>query len=114
MDKRLLFGLLAILAIYQYSTRSTDAHSNSVSANTIDSACDAIVFTTATCPYCQQARLLLDKEKVAWCEFDINEHKSNLALYTEHGGNGVPLAIIGDTKLLGFNKAKYLSAIEAL
>ena len=110
----MLFGLLAILAIYQYSTKSPDIHSNSVSANTIDSSCDAIVFTTATCPYCQQARLLLDKEKVDWCEFDINEHKSNFALYTEHGGNGVPLAIIGSTKLLGFNKEKYLSAIKKI
>lgn len=114
MNKPIIFALLAIFAFYQYSNKSPDISSNSVSANSIDSACDAIVFTTASCPYCQQARLLLDKEKVQWCEFDINQFKSNYALYQEHGGNGVPLAIIGSIKLRGFNKAKYLSAIEKI
>ena len=114
MDKRVLFLVLAILAVYQYTNRATDRFVNSVSANSIDSACDAVVFTTASCPYCQQARLLLNKEKVEWCEYDINEFKSNYTLYKEHGGNGVPLAIIGNTKLRGFNKDKYLNAIQKI
>lgn len=114
MDKRLIFFLLAVFAVYQYLNKPSDSVVNSVAASSIDSECDAIVFTTATCPYCQKARVLLDQEKVAWCEFDVNKSSVNNALYKEHGGNGVPLAIIGSTKLRGYNKAKYLSAINKI
>jgi mycoredoxin len=111
MNKWIIFFLLAVLAIYLYSNKLTD---RSVLARSIDSDCDAIVFTTATCRYCQKARELLDKEEVEWCEFDINESEGNHALYKEHGGNGVPLAIIGNTKLSGYNKEKYLNAISKI
>jgi glutaredoxin len=114
VNKRIIFLLLAVLAIYQYSSKDSTGLVNSVTANSIDSECDAVVFTTASCPYCQKARVLLDKKEVAWCEFDVNESQVNRDLYKEHGGNGVPLAIIGSTKLLGFNEANYLNAIDKI
>lgn len=114
MDKRIIFVLLAALAVYQFTSTDSPVVVDAVSASAIDAECDAVVFTTATCPYCQKARVLLDKEQVAWCEFDVNESSANHALFKEHGGNGVPLAIIGSTKLHGFNKAKYQSAIDKI
>ncbi len=114
MDKRIILFLIAGLAIYQYSNKGSDGLVNSVSASSIDAACDAVVFTTATCPYCQQARALLDKEQVNWCEYDVNASQVNHALYKEHGGKGVPLAIIGNAKLRGFNKTKYQHAIDQI
>jgi len=114
MDKRIVFLLLAVLAIYQYSNKSTDSIVNAVAAKSIDRACDVVVFTTATCPYCQKARVLLDKKEVEWCEYDINFPNANYSLYKELGGNGVPLAVIGNTKLRGFNKAKYIQAISTI
>jgi glutaredoxin len=118
MNKRIVFLLFAVLAIYQYSNKSADSIVKPVSgssiASSIDRACDAVVFTTATCPYCQKARTLLGKEEVEWCEFDINDSGANYSLYKVHGGNGVPHAIIGNTKLQGFNRSKYMSAIRTI
>lgn len=114
MNKQIIFLLLAVLAIYQYSSKDSSGLVNSASANSISSDCDAVVFTTASCPYCQKALELLNKKKVAWCEFDVNKSKINRELYKEHGGNGVPLAIIGNIKLLGFNEANYLNAIDKI
>ena len=110
MSKWIIFFLLAVLAIYLWS----NILKGGPSARSIDSDCDAVVFTTATCPYCHKAKDLLNKEEVEWCEYDINESEGNYDLFKAHGGNGVPLAIIGNTKLSGFNEAKYLSAISKI
>jgi len=114
MDKRLLFFVLAIFAGYQFFNKSPDKIINIVSASSINEECDAVIFTTASCPYCQKARVFLEKQEIAWCEYDINESTHNYTLYKEHGGGGVPLAIIGSTKLRGYNKQKYLSAIKTI
>lgn len=115
MNKGIIFLIVVVFAVYQYSNKdSSNLIVSSVSASSIDSECDAVVFTTATCPYCQKARVLLDKKEVAWCEFDVNESKMNRKLYEKYGGTGVPLAIIGSTKLQGFNKTKYLRAIDKI
>ncbi len=106
-----IFLSLVVLAVYQYSNKQEEIVVSTVSANSIDSSCNVVIFTTASCPYCHKAKALLNEKAVKWCEYDINESKNNYALFKKNGGNGVPMAIIGRAKLHGFNKGAYLNAI---
>lgn len=107
--KKLIIITCIVLGGYQYITKPPQ-----LSARTLDNNCDAVVFTQATCPYCTQARNLLNNEKVNWCEKDINVSSNNYDLYKELGGKGVPFAVIGEKVLRGYNKNQYLNAINKI
>lgn len=63
-----------------------------------------VMFSTRWCPYCKKARKLFEKNKVAYCEYDVGSSKDNQQLFTELGGSGVPLIIIGEETFYGFSE----------
>ena len=78
-------------------------------------SCDMLLFTTQTCPYCKAARQFLNKSEVSinWCEVDINQSEKGYRLFQQFGGQGVPLAIIGDKRIEGFSQISYHKAINS-
>lgn len=107
--KKIIIMVCLVLAGYQFLGKPVP-----LSARTIDENCDAVVFTTARCPYCKQARNLLNKENVNWCEKDVNVSSANNELFLKLGGKGVPFAVIGDTVVKGYSANLYLSAIKKI
>jgi glutaredoxin len=107
--KKLLILLAIGLGIYQYANKP-----GFQSAQQLVPGCDAVVFTTQSCPYCKLARDFLDSKQVNWCEYDINESKANKAFWKESGGKGVPHSIIGDITLKGWNESKFQQAASLL
>ncbi len=85
-----------------------------MSAREIDANCDVILFTTQSCGYCKQAKNMLAKTEVAWCEKDIENSKENLANFKSLGGRGVPVMVAGDKILKGYNEQIYKKAIAEL
>ena len=63
-----------------------------------------VMFSTRWCPYCKKARRLFVKNQVTYCEYDVNASTEIQSLFTELGGSGVPLIIIGDETFYGFNE----------
>jgi len=109
MKSKIIFIAIMLFAGYQYLYKTPE-----VSARSIDSSCDAVVFTTANCPYCKQARQLLNEENVNWCEKDINKSSANKKLFKQLGGRGVPFAVIGSETLKGYSKYNYKKAISKI
>ena len=110
MKTKIIVIALLGLAFYQFYYKPSYMVPE-VSARNINPDCDAVVFTTQRCPYCAKARKLLTRQKVKWCEYDIEKTAEYYWLHKELGGRGVPLAVIGSRTLHGFNENTYMEAI---
>ncbi len=65
-----------------------------------------VMFGTRWCHYCGKARQYFDDNKIAYCEYDIEVSAENAATYRNLGGDGVPLIVIGETRISGYNESK--------
>lgn len=80
-----------------------------------------ILFVTSWCPYCKKLKQRLDDMGVVYEEHDIESSKKSYFIYYSLGGDGVPLSIIGDKVISGYqpdliqseiHKQKILSATK--
>lgn len=63
-----------------------------------------VMFSTRWCPYCKKARQLFVNNQVAYCEYDVGSSSENQEAFTELGGSGVPLILIGEEIFYGFSE----------
>ena len=77
-------------------------------------SCDMLLFTTQTCPYCEAARKFLNSPDISinWCEIDTQQTKEGYTLFQQIGGQGVPVALIGDDRIDGYSQLSYEQAIK--
>ncbi|MEH6416971.1 glutaredoxin family protein [Pseudomonas sp. CGJS7] len=74
---------------------------------------DVVMYSLSTCPFCKQAKELLEKQNVAFVERVIDK---DAAAKKEADGlkiNSVPVIYIGDTSMRGFDEAKLVELIQA-
>ena len=109
MNLKTIFFIVAAVLLYHFITRPVTA-----SARELDPNCDVVIFTTKSCPYCHQARQLLEKSYVAWCDKDIEVSSEDYATFKKLGGRGVPLAVIGEELVFGFQTKIYNDALAKL
>lgn len=64
----------------------------------------AILYATATCPYCEKARKLLDARNVPYIEVDVDKSEEGFAEYQKLGGQGVPVLVIDQQVIHGFDR----------
>lgn len=65
---------------------------------------DAIIYTTRICPYCMQAKALLDKKSVSYEEIAVDADPAARAEMTERSGRRtVPQIWIGKEHVGGFD-----------
>ncbi len=66
---------------------------------------DIVVYTSATCMYCQRAKLLLERKGVAFREVRIDRDTEQLAAMLERSGGSktVPQIFIGARHVGGFD-----------
>jgi len=62
------------------------------------------IFTTERCGYCTKAKDYFSGKGIAYTEYDIETSASARSEFQSHQGRGVPLIIINDNKIVGFNK----------
>lgn len=72
---------------------------------------EVIIYTTASCGYCQRAMAFLNKHGVKYTEYDVRASEKALKEFKRLNGRGVPLILIGDTRITGFNKSVMKSAL---
>lgn len=73
---------------------------------------EVIIYTTPTCGYCHRAKAFLTKHGIKYKEYDIKASAKALKKYKSLNGRGVPLIMIGDKRIAGFNKSAIKSALE--
>lgn len=70
------------------------------------------LYTTPTCVFCPAIKKLLEAEQVDYQEVDVSESEQALEDMKQASGQmGVPVTVIGDEVIVGFNKKKLKKAL---
>lgn len=64
---------------------------------------DIIMLGAWWCSYCYKAKKYFQKNKISYCEYDMENTEIGESLYKKHGGGAIPIILIGKYKLQGFN-----------
>jgi glutaredoxin 3 len=66
-----------------------------------------IIFTTPTCPWCRAAKQYFIQRKVKFTEVDVTKNQSAIKdLIRLTGQTGVPVILIDNKPVVGFDRAK--------
>ncbi len=65
------------------------------------------VYTTSTCPWCTKVKEYLADKGVAYQELDVgNDRQAAREMIELTGQRGVPVTVIGDKIVVGFDEAE--------
>ncbi len=74
---------------------------------------DIKVYSTPTCPYCKMVKEFLSSKSVEYQDIDVSVSQESLdEMISVSGQMGVPVVVIGDEVIRGFNKDKIESLIS--
>ncbi len=71
------------------------------------------LFSGSRCPYCSQARRLLQQHNVSFTERNIQTNTKAFKDFSRLGGREIPLIRIGNTTLFGFNHKQLINTLKA-
>ena len=69
------------------------------------------VYTSSTCPYCVMAKEYLAEKGLEYEEKNVQTDKVARQELMKMGYTGVPVVVIGDEEIVGFDKAKIDEAL---
>lgn len=72
------------------------------------------IFTTNSCPYCKALRAYLDARGIAYVEHNINATLETREAFYASGAQGVPVVMIGERVIQGFNPVAIEAALKAV
>ena len=76
---------------------------------------DVIIYTTAFCPYCVRAKMLLDKKAVSYTEIAVDRQPDKrIEMEMKSGASSVPQIFIGDKHIGGCDDMYELEMDEEL
>jgi len=73
-----------------------------------------VLFSTSTCPYCAQARALLDARGADYADLRIDDSEQARSEFKAIEGSGVPVLLIGPRRIDGFREGAIIEALAAL
>jgi len=74
---------------------------------------DIKVYSTPTCPYCKMVKEFLSSKSVEYQDIDVSVSQESLdEMISVSGQMGVPVVVIGDEVIRGFDKDKIESLIS--
>ena len=79
------------------------------SANPGKPTLDVIMYSTATCPYCEKARQWFTSNNVAFVERDVETSETARKQWQDMGAVGTPVIVINGKRFNGFTEG----ALEA-
>ncbi|WP_126425506.1 glutaredoxin family protein [Brevibacillus marinus] len=74
----------------------------------------AIVYTSSTCTFCKQVKQYLQEQNLPYEERNIDENPAYGEELARMGIMSVPLTVIGEKQILGFNPGRIQKAIAEL
>jgi glutaredoxin len=72
-----------------------------------------VMLSTVWCGVCKQARQYLAQRGVPFTELDVEKTEAGRAEYQRLAGRGVPIILVGDQRLNGFNAGSLESLLKA-
>lgn len=73
---------------------------------------DITVYTSSTCPYCTLAKEYLDEKGLEYTEKNVQKDSAARKELMEMGHMGVPVVVIGEEQIVGFDKNKIDLAVD--
>ena len=70
------------------------------------------IFTTPSCPFCKALRVYLDARDIAYVEHNVNATQETRAAFYASGAQGVPVVMIGERVIQGFNPVAIEAALK--
>lgn len=71
-----------------------------------------IVYTSSTCPYCTLAKEYLDEKGLEYTEKNVQKDSQARKELMDMGHMGVPVVVIGEEQIVGFDKNKIDLAVD--
>ena len=62
------------------------------------------IYTTSRCSVCDQAKKYFKQRRIPFVEFDVQRSKRGIKDFQRMNGRGVPIIMIGDKRVDGFDK----------
>ncbi|MBX3726943.1 MAG: glutaredoxin family protein [Xanthomonadales bacterium] len=107
VSPRLLFALaglaFAALVLWPGSAERAVAQARAVVGKD-----KVVMFSTRHCGYCERLRRDLRQAGIPWTERDIEASTANYNAWRALGGRGVPLTLVGETVVNGYNPGRIL------
>jgi glutaredoxin len=72
-----------------------------------------IMYATSWCGYCRKARNYFKANNIAFSEYDIEKDERAKKKYDALGGRGVPVILVGNKRMNGFNAQSFKRMYEA-
>lgn len=79
-----------------------------------DAKSRVVLYGTSWCGYCAKARAYFKQNKIDFVDLDIEKSPEALKAHTELGGGGVPLVLIGNRKIQGYDADAFQAAIKKI
>lgn len=73
---------------------------------------NVVVYTSNTCPYCTLAKEYLDEKGVEYSVKNVQKDTEARKELMDMGHMGVPVIVIGDEEIVGFDKSKIDLALD--
>lgn len=101
----LLLALLLVVGLFagRVLWPPTKAQASTVSVRAPQPVVE--LYATSWCPYCQQTREFFAANAIEYIEHDIEKSSQALAEHEKLGGKGVPLILVGDEVIRGYNES---------
>lgn len=112
-------ALVAFIGYYGYHffsgiTITSETSDDIVSASPIIAPDKTVLLYSSTgCKYCNKAKEFLKAHNISYEEFDINNSERGKEDFAKLGGIGVPIMIVADTKVVGFDEGELKSVLKS-
>lgn len=73
---------------------------------------NVVVYTSSTCPYCTLAKDYLNDKGVEYTEKNVSTDRTAREELMAKGHTGVPVIVIDNEEIVGFDKAKIDSLLD--
>lgn len=73
-----------------------------------------VLYATSWCPYCEKARKFLAANSIKYTEYDIEKSEDGKAQYDKLGVSGIPVFMIGNQLVRGFDEGELLNALQKI
>ncbi len=77
----------------------------------IQTSQQVILYSTSWCGYCRKAREFLDRNHIAYKEYDIEKSSEGSRQFAALRGSGVPLILVGNEEIRGWNQGALTAAL---
>ena len=72
-----------------------------------------LLYSSTGCKYCKKAKEFLSAHNIAYEEIDVYNTERGKADFAKLGAIGVPIMVVADTKIVGFDESQLKSVLKS-